>query len=249
MTPASPHPEQIRSHLVQVYRKLPLLEQVMVQLSSVIYEPTSRALFLNCLNYLNENDRGGKHFTASTIKPYIDRLIERGVLTQAGGAGPQCNPLLAEIATRDAVKANRFERLVEAVQKGFPVPRRWKDGPISFGNDRQLIREIRVGVYRKDLKFINKQLEDYYRYSYQKDKLSLDDIFQQICNNPFDADWFRTLPSELYENALISILNYSILELTPADAAVALLQTDIADADKQGAKQSIKQSTAINESF
>jgi hypothetical protein len=172
MTQASPHPEQIRSHLVAVYRNLPLLEQVMVQLFSVIYEPTSRALFLNCWNYLNENDRGGKHFSNPTLKPYLDRLIELGVLTQAGGTGPQCNPLLAEIATRDAVKANRFERLVEAVQKGFPVPRRWKDGPVSFGNDRQLIREIRVGVYRKDLKFINKQLEDYYRYSYQKEKLS-----------------------------------------------------------------------------
>ncbi|MBD2038377.1 DEAD/DEAH box helicase [Leptolyngbya sp. FACHB-321] len=245
MTQAAPHPEQVRSHLVQIYRKLPLLEQVMVQLSSVIYEPTSRALFLNCWNYLSENDRGGKHFTAVTIKPYIDRLIELGVLTQAGGASPQCNPLLAEIATRDAVKANRFERLVEAVQKGFPVPRRWKDGPVSFGNDRQLIREIRVGVYRKDLKFINKQLEDYYRYSYQKEKLSLDDIYQQICNNPFDPAWFRTLPSELYEGALISILNYSILELTAADAAVALLKDDITNADKQSAKHGVKQSAVL----
>jgi hypothetical protein len=249
MTPASPHPEQIRSHLVQVYRKLPLLEQVMVQLSSVIYEPTSRALFLNCLNYLNENDRGGKHFTASTIKPYIDRLIERGVLTQAGGAGPQCNPLLAEIATRDAVKANRFERLVEAVQKGFPVPRRWKDGPVSFGNDRQLIREIRVGVYRKDLKFINKQLEDYYRYSYQKEKLSLDDIYQQICNNPFDPEWFRTLPSELYEGALISILNYSILELTSADAAVALLESDVASGGKNAKQNVVLQRVVLTEQW
>jgi SNF2 family DNA or RNA helicase len=225
--------EQVRQRLVEVYRKLPSLEQTMVQLFAVIYEPVSRTLFVSCINHLNEKDRGGKHFTSPNIKPYIDRLIEIGVLVQSSGTGPQCNPLLAEVATRDAVQAKRFERLVQAVQKGFPVPRRWKDGPVSFGNDRQLIREIRIGVYRQDLKFIQKQLDDYYQYSYQRDKISLDDIYQQIFNNPFDPDWFRTLPVELYEGGLLSILNYSMLELTPADAAFSLLREDVAKAGKQ----------------
>ncbi|MBW4470799.1 MAG: DEAD/DEAH box helicase [Stenomitos rutilans HA7619-LM2] len=226
-------PEQVRNHLVKTYRSLQAIEQLMVQLFSVIYEPVSRALLVNCWNYLGEHDRGSKHFTAPSIKPYIDRLIELNVLVQQGNTGPQCHPLLAEVATRDAVKAKRFERLVQAVQKGFPVPRRWKDGPISFGTDRQLIREIRVGVYRHDIAFIHKQLEDYYKYSYQKDKLSIDDIYQRICNNPFDPEWFRTLPSDLYNSALISILNLSMLELTPADAAFSMLEADVAKAGKQ----------------
>jgi len=233
MAPSPPNPEQVRSQLVKVYRSLPPLEQVMVQLFSVIYEPVSRALLINCWNHLGEPEKGGKHFSAPSIKPYIDRLIELNVLVQHGNTGPQCNPLLAEVATRDAVKANRFERLVQAVQKGFPVPRRWKDGPISFGTDRQLIREIRVGVYRKDVAFIHKQLEDYYKYTYQKDKLSIDDIYQQICNNPFDPEWFRTLPPDLYNGALVSILNYSMLSLTPANAALSLLEEDVAKAGKQ----------------
>jgi superfamily II DNA or RNA helicase len=236
MVQASLNAEQVRQHLVNTYRKLPSLEQVMVQMFAVIYEPVSRTLFVSCWNYLGEQDRSGKHLTPPTSKPYIDRLIALGVLIQGGGTGPQCHPLLAEIATRDAVQANRFERLVQAVQKGFPVPRRWKDGPISFGNDRQLIREIRIGLYRKDLKFIHKQLEDYSKYSYQSNKLTLDDIYEQICNNPFDADWFRTLPTELYEGALVSILNHSMLTLAPANEAFALLQADVATADN-GAKQ------------
>ena len=233
------NPEQVRQQLVKVYRSLPPLEQLMVQLFSVIYEPVSRALLVNCWNYLGEHDRGSKHFTAPSIKPYIDGLIELNVLVQQGNTGPQCHPLLAEIATRDAVKANRFERLVQAVQKGFPVPRRWKDGPISFGTDRQLIREIRIGVYRKDINFIHKQLEDYYKYTYQKDKLSIDDIYQRICNNPFDPEWFRTLPPDLYNSALISILNVSMLELTPANAALSLLEEDVAKAGKQSSSTAI----------
>ena len=233
MISTPPDLEQSRHQLVTVYRKLPSLEQVMVQLFSVIYEPISRSLLLNCWNHLSATDRGSKLLNAASIKPYVDRLLELGVLVQQSGTGPQCHPLLTEIATRDAVQANRFERLVQAVEKGFPVPRRWKDGPISFGTDRQLIREIRVGLYRKDIKFINKQLEDYYKYTYQKEKLSLDDIYQQICNNPFDATWFRTLPTDLYNSALVSILNSSMLELTPASAPLALLEEDVAKAGKQ----------------
>jgi SNF2 family DNA or RNA helicase len=220
--------EQTRSKLVQIYQKLDALEQAMVQLFSIIYEPISRSLFVNCWNYLGEKDRGGKVLTITTIKPLIDRLIQRGALIQPGGLGPQCHPLLAEIATRDAVRANKFERFVQAVEKGFPPPRRWKGGPISFTSDRQLIREIRLGIYRNDLQLIRKQLEDYYKYSYQKDKLSLDSIFLRVCDNPFDAEWFRTLSPELHEDALVSILNHSMLELTPAAAAVSLLQEDVA---------------------
>lgn len=231
--------QQVRTQLFNLYQKLPPLEQWMVQLFSVIYEPISRALFINCWNTLKEPDRQGKHFTTPSIKPYIDRLIGLGVLVQYSGSGPQCNPLIAEMVTRDAVKAKRFERLVEAVQKGFPVPRRWKNGPISFSNDNQLIREIRLGVYRNDLKFINQQLEDYYKYSYEKDKITLEDIFLQIFNNPFDREWMQTLSPELCSEALLSILNHSMLNLTPAEEALALLHERVLTGKKVPVQQRV----------
>jgi SNF2 family DNA or RNA helicase len=225
---SSTNTEKVRSLIAKVYQTLPPLEQLIVQLFSVIYEPVSRSLFIICWNHLPERDRFSKHFSVPSIKPYLDRLIEVGVLVQQSGYGPQCHPLITEIATRDAVQSKRFDRLVQAVEKGFPIPRRWKDGPVSFGNDRQLIREIRVGLYRRDIKFIKKQIEDYYKYTYQKNKIALNDVYLQICNNPFDPDWFRTLPTELYENALVSILHHSMLELVPADAAFSLLWEDVA---------------------
>lgn len=229
MIDSSANPEQVRSLLVKAYQKLPSLEQVIVQLFSVIYEPVSRALFISCLNHLKPAERNHQHFTNPSIKPYIDRLLEMNLLIQQGGFGPQCHPLLAEIATRDAVQAGRFEALVSAMEQGFPVSRRWKDGPIYFSNDRQLIRQLRIGIYRKDVKFINKQLEDYYKYSYSRDDFDISDLYQQVCNNPFDPDWFRSLPPELYENALISIINDSLLTLTPAEAAFRVLQEDCAE--------------------
>ncbi len=220
--------DQVRQRLVQAYRKLPATEQAIVQLVSVIYEPVSRTQFVNCLNQAGIKDQKGQGFVTTTFKPYCDRLIEKGFLIQNSGQGFQCNPLLMEIATRDAVQAQRFESLAKAVHQTFPIPQRYKTGPRYFSNDRQLIREVRIGIYRNDVAYINQQFEDYYRTSYQPDKISMDEIFQLVCNNPFDPEWFATLPQQLYESGLASILNDSMLTLVPAQEAFALLQSDCA---------------------
>lgn len=214
----------LRRQLVEAYRKLPDLEQRIVQLFSVIYEPVNRTSLMLCLNQLGAEDAQGKPFTNPTLKPYIDRLLDLGLLVQMAGQGPQCHPLIVEIATRDAVGKGQFDSLAQVVQEKVLIPTRWKGGPRSFSNDHQLSREVRIGIYRNDLEFINQQLEFYYKYSYQRDKISIDQIYQQVCNNPFDPDWFRTLPPELNQPALASILNLSMLGLTPADEAFALLQ-------------------------
>ena len=193
--------ETVRSLLIKAYQTLPPLEQVIVQLFSVIYEPISRASFINCWNHLSEKIRAGQHFTNPSIKPYIDRLLNVGVLAQQNGFGPQCNLLIAEIATRDAIQARRFDALVQAAEQGFPSHRRWKDGPISFTTDYQLLRHVRIAIYRNDAKLVQQLLTDYYKYTYQKDKLATNKIFQQVCNNTFDPEWFCSLPPDLYENA------------------------------------------------
>jgi SNF2 family DNA or RNA helicase len=219
----------IRQSLLETYRKLTPLEQTMLQLFSVIYEPISRASFMMCLNLARVTDAKGRAFTNAALKPYIDRFIELGLLVQSGGQGPQCNPLLVEIATRDAIKAEKFEPFVKVVQEKLPVSTRWKDGPRYFSSEGQLMREVRISIYRKDIKSINQQLEDYYKYGYQQDKISLVEIYQLVCNNPFDATWFSTLPKEMHYTAIASILTKSIAELIPAGAAFEFLQHECAN--------------------
>jgi SNF2 family DNA or RNA helicase len=223
MTDLDTNTIKLGNQLVDKYRSLSSLEQALVQLFSVIYEPISRASFLLCLNQVKVFDQDGQPFSQQNIKPQIDRLLARGLLVQEGGQGSRCHPLLTEIATRDAVRVGRFEAFAQAVQEKIPVTKRWKSGPRYFSSERQLIREVRLGLYRQDIKFINQQIEDYYKSSYPKDKIALGTIYMQICNHPFDRDWFCTLPDELYESILISILTHSMLDLTPADEAFSLL--------------------------
>lgn len=213
-----------RSKLVAAYRQLPELERQMVQLFSVIYEPISRTIFLECLNFLGVKDESGRTFFAKTLKPYLDRLIAAEILIQESGHGPQCHPLLVEIATRDAVEAEVFESFVSAVENCFPVPMSWNGQVRNFRNSLQFIREVRIGIYCGDAEFIERQYQDYQHYSYRSEPISLNTIFERVCNNPFDADWFRTLPPELYESSISSLSLSAALNLTPAQELVALLQ-------------------------
>jgi SNF2 family DNA or RNA helicase len=219
--------DSIYESLTKEYRQLPSEERVMVQLFAVIYEAINRTLFITCWNALPEGDRFGKSLNTTTVRAYLERLLAKEILVQHAGLGPQCNPLLAEIATRDAIYEKRFERLVQAVNTGFPLPRRWKNGPLAISNDRQLVREVRISLYRNDLKTISQQLEDYYRYNYHKNKLTLEIILKQIVNNPFDANWVRSLSVSLQERILVSSLASSMLELQPADGAFLLLREQV----------------------
>ncbi len=218
----------IRTDLAEKYRQLPDLERKIVQLFSVIYEPISRATFTDCFNGLSLKNRNKTAFTASTLKSYIDQLISQSLLLQDRTQGLQCHPLLTEIATRDAVKAGTFQTFVNAINKAMPLIPMWKGGPRRFSGERQFLREVRIGIYAQDLEYIEQQFEDFYRFAFPTDQISLAEVLQNICLNPFDAEWIQTLSPDLSEIALISILQPSAYSLFQADGAFTLLQKSCA---------------------
>jgi superfamily II DNA or RNA helicase len=218
---------QNRQKLIEIYHELQPIERKLVQLLSIIYEPISRTALTTCFNQSGERDPNGKVFTTSTIRPYIERLLELGLLAQSSSQGVQCQILLAEIATRDAVQSGQFESMASIIEKKFPVYS-WTSEYRYFKSNFQFIREVRIGVYRKDIEFIRRQIHDFYTYGYQSSKISLPDLYQFIFNNPFDKQWFRELPEEMYESVLVDILEDSILRLVPANEAFSLLQEDCA---------------------
>lgn len=214
-----------RDELAGIYAELPLLDQQIVQLLSVIYEPTNRASILQCLNQLAVQDTDYKSFKADNLKHHINNLLDLGILLQERGKGPQCHPLIADMATRDVVKIGKFETIAQVIQKMLPIFT-FASGRPRFKSEEQVLREARIGFYRQDLTFFIKQIEAYHQDIGDKGNLSLSKVLQIICNDPFDVDWFRTLPSDLYELALVNILSDSILELSSSEAAFEMLQED-----------------------
>ncbi|MFB2836217.1 hypothetical protein, partial [Floridanema evergladense] len=54
--------------LAQAYYQLPTVEQKIIQLFAVIYEPINRTAFLTCLNQSGCRNENGKAFIDSTLK-------------------------------------------------------------------------------------------------------------------------------------------------------------------------------------
>ena len=216
--------EKIRQNLVASYNSLPELDRAIVQLISVIYRPVSRTIILDLLN---ETELcGDKRWIAVTLKPYLDRFIATDLLIPNRQSGVQIQPLIAEIATRDAVVDGRFAVMSKAVKILLPIAE-YGNGVRMFSHYSELIREVRFGLYDNDLKFIHKQIEDYNRYNRASESISSEELWHQLCNNPFDPDWFATVIPDLADEILSGILNHSIEQLAPAMEAFAALPSAI----------------------
>jgi superfamily II DNA or RNA helicase len=227
-----------RQKLVATYEKLSTIEQWVVQLASVIYAPTNRTALIQLLTHVGIHDKGGKPFTNSSFKTVCESLIAKQLLVQADNKGPQCHPLIAEIATRHAIRLDRYEDLVKAVEAKLPLREMYRGGPAYFTSEFELIREVRIGLYRGDVAYINKQVEAYSRSNYSGE-VDVAEIYQFICNNPFDPDWMRTLTPEIRTLACSSILDDALLILAPAGPVWEFLIEETAQSQRPDNMQQI----------
>ncbi|MEI6443136.1 MAG: DEAD/DEAH box helicase [Nostocales cyanobacterium ELA583] len=218
------NPAQLQTHLTKKYFELHPSIQRIVQLFSIIYAPIDKNSFISCLSRTGAVDENNQPWTTKTLSPQIDKLLKVGLLVQENRQSHECHSLLTEIATRHAVETGQFEILVIAVEEKLPIRTHWKNECRIFESRRQCIREIRIGIYRQDLDFIKKQIADYQTYSSNQEKIVIENIFEQIFNNPFDEDWFSKLPQELYESGISSILLNSVLKLSNSEDAFLLLE-------------------------
>ena len=218
---------QLRQQLSQSYQKLSTLRRQIVRLFSVIYEPVNRSTFLKCLDSIGEKQENGKAFNSKTLKSHLEYLLEQNLLIQERGKSPQCHPLMAEIATRDAIKAGVWSKMVKVVETCIPISTYYSlPDSRNFSSREQLLREVRIGIYRQDMKFILRQLECYQKYGYSREPILLDEILELLLNNPFDSYWFNRLPQELYELGLAGILVDSVMNLTDVEEQFTLLQAE-----------------------
>jgi SNF2 family DNA or RNA helicase len=126
------------------------------------------------------------------------------------------------------VAAGKLTMMARVVAEKLPVTEYRLSSVRQFENRGEFIREVRLGLYQNDSEFINAQFADYYEgYFRSSDPISPEFLWNRVCNNPFDADWFATLDPELAATIWIDILDYSLAHLTPADAAFNALENAV----------------------
>ncbi|MDQ2803196.1 MAG: DEAD/DEAH box helicase [Pseudomonadota bacterium] len=122
--------------------------KLVLRLKSLVFLPTTKTVFLECLTRSGLRGPDGKAWSSRSLNAVLDELVRQGLLTE----DLACAPSLLHAVAVDAAQAPEAGSLVEAVRKAFPVRR---NNPYSYASSQQfdadaLCRLIRLAVYEND---------------------------------------------------------------------------------------------------
>lgn len=109
----------------------------------------------------------------------------------------------------------RFGSLVRAILEELPSGR----GSSYSSACLRYVRDLRICIHSRDGDFFHPRLQAVYSGCSMFPEHS--NPIARICNDPFDAAWFATLPAEIRAEALPLILHQAIFHLAPDSAALA----------------------------
>ena len=207
-----------RRKLLAACEELSEQEQTVLQLLSIVYEPTARTSLMQCANKAGIRTSRKVQFTSRTWKPLVDRLKKERLVVEERGK-ISCQPLIVEVLTRQAVRQGRFEKLAAAADETFPGPSTWKY--FYYNTYESFLRDLRLALYRGDLETLEQvQSSQVYR-SFGRIEVS---PWERICNNPFDREWMVTLPTALLEDILYPMVLSAHAQLQPVAEPIALIE-------------------------
>ena len=219
MCPTSSIDDPQRAGLITAYEDLPSVDQSILQMLSVLYEPVTATVLLEALREAEILAPSGEPFTHKTLKPVLEALIAQDLVCK-DGSRLSCHRLIVEVATRRAVREGRLEQMVLGLRHA--VPRSKVGSRLLCERPGEALREIRVGLYQRDFDYADKWL-DFCLRTFSAAHSGRHPLVE-IAGNPVDPTWMRALPSDLFRDLLYLILHDSLHEFEPAGAALPLLQ-------------------------
>ncbi|QXE92220.1 ATP-dependent helicase [Geomonas subterranea] len=211
--PRTPHP-QPRDLLARCTPE----QSALVQLLSVIHAPLSKHVLLNIIKKTGLPAPPGRSYTGLVLAEMLEELKNQNLIRHSG-EGISCSPEVAHAATLQAICAGRFETLVHTVLAEIPMVSNW--GSNFYRLSAHAMRDVRIGVYRKDARAALEAAERYLRqFPYEAQRCHPLDA---ACFHPFDETWFRSLPMALQAAALAAHLLSARGALTPAQEPFQVL--------------------------
>ena len=187
--------------LITLVQNLPPFEQFLLQFISIIYEPVSISFLNNCLGRIDLPLLNNHRPRREELKVVIHRLRELELL----GPLNQCQPLLAEQLTRQAIAEDRFSIFTALIEKEAPVS--YLYGKWSTRCWRAL-RQFRIGIYSHDFDKIDEAAV--FLEEQCQEQTGLEPPAVRIVARAFNADWFSSLPGSLQFFLLDRIIRYSM---------------------------------------
>ena len=180
------------------------LEQALLLLVSVIYEPVATPFLFSCMAKADFGTLGTFRPTREELASALYRLREKHFLNENNRI-PQ--PLV-EYITRQAVRSGIFCQLSALVEKMAPVS--YQDGKWST-RCRRAMRQFRIGIYNGDFEKIdeaNAFLDEHCR-----SRLAGKAPAVLVAAESFDPQWFGALAGSLQFYLLEQVIRYSMNQL------------------------------------
>ena len=215
---------KLQTQLLERYHEASGLEQQIIQLLAVLYEPVSRLIILSCLTALGVVDQRGNPYKTPPVSAAINHLIKQQLLIQERQQGPRCHPMLRELALGETLVSGWFDDIVAVIEQQRPVQTSLGSDLPRYRTHFEFIREVRIALYSGDLDQIHR-CEAGFQASYRGSaQISVSDILRELCRNPFEADFIASLPTELQALCLRSLLDASLAQCQSDNETFQLLQ-------------------------
>ncbi len=190
-------------------------DRTVLQLLALLNEPVSAAVLLGCLHRAAERDASGLDYSQHTLLPCVERLRAAGLVDeQLQPAAGLVDPLL-----RQAAAGKNFRRLVRAVQAELPFGTHYAKRQQKCV---RALREFRISLYLHDAEQLSNMAA--LLAAQCGDILEGGSPFFEVCTNPFDAEWFATLPLSLQFYLLEKILAHSLRTLDHRPGLISSLE-------------------------
>ncbi|MGA7874018.1 MAG: HEAT repeat domain-containing protein, partial [Desulfoferrobacter sp.] len=198
---ASDHPNpEVRRHLMSLLGgrlNSDWIEEIIEKLSKD-QDPTVRAMAQRSLAAVKSKNSMGFRYPS-----YDDRYR------------------LPEISIRPPI---RFGPIFRAIQDELPVSRSHSHSygsTYSYGSTpcARLVREVRIGIYSQSKEYFHRRLQALTSNCGKQPEYA--NSLSQICNTPFDAAWFATLPAEIQMPVLANIFHQALTRLESDTDALA----------------------------
>ena len=133
--------------LLERYAGLPPGPKLVLRLKSLIFLPTGKTEFLECLTRGALRMPDGKAWSSRFVNAALDELLGQKLLTETLG----CPAALLHPVAVDAAASGDAELLVAAVQRSFPARRSVTYYAVARPIDRDALqRMIRLAIYAND---------------------------------------------------------------------------------------------------
>lgn len=198
-----------KTETISMVGSLPDHARELLQCAALVDEPVPDHALLTILDEAETKNI----VTAGDFMQAKKELLQRGLIANDN----KCPTEQQETIARLAAQSSYFGPLTRAIESSLPAV----DLKSKTASPVRMQRNLRFAILSRDLDQFNSAL----LVCYKNNIVTGDNHpIAQICNNPFDQEWFRTLPPQIQILALNEIYKSSLLHLLDIDESLLYLQ-------------------------